>query len=196
MKRRVFKLAIIFLAVTLMAVSVSYAGITERVSVDSFGNQSNGYSLLTSISPDGRYVAFVSGASNLVPGDTNNTQDIFVHDRYGELVPDRKVTIDVKPGSYPNSINLKSKGVIPVAVFTTDDFDATSISSNYISFAGAPAVKANFEDINNDGRLDIIFYFSVGALKLNASSTSATLVGMAGDTKTIVTGTDSVRIVH
>ena len=58
-------------------------GATERVSVDSAGNQGNGDSLGPAISADGRFVAFASRADNLVPGDTNNTQgaDIFVHDR-------------------------------------------------------------------------------------------------------------------
>jgi Tol biopolymer transport system component len=56
-------------------------GITERVSVDSEGSEANGPSWLPSLSADGRYVAFESQASNLVPGDTNGAWDIFVHDR-------------------------------------------------------------------------------------------------------------------
>ncbi|MEG4326038.1 calcium-binding protein [Microcoleus sp. herbarium5] len=56
--------------------------ITTRVSVDSAGNQGNGisYSLLTSISADGRFVTFASDSTNLVAGDTNDTRDIFVRD--------------------------------------------------------------------------------------------------------------------
>jgi len=53
---------------------------TTRVSVDSAGNQANDPSFLASISPDGRFVAFDSDATNLVPGDTNNNRDIFVRD--------------------------------------------------------------------------------------------------------------------
>jgi Tol biopolymer transport system component/pimeloyl-ACP methyl ester carboxylesterase len=56
-------------------------GQTDRVSVASDGTQANDMSLHPSISADGRYVAFNSGASNLVPGDTNDRSDIFVHDR-------------------------------------------------------------------------------------------------------------------
>ncbi len=56
-------------------------GTTERVSVASDGTQANGLSYSTSISADGRYVAFSSLASNLVAGDTNGANDIFVHDR-------------------------------------------------------------------------------------------------------------------
>lgn len=57
------------------------AGTTVRVSVATGGGQGNGRSDLPSISRDGRYVAFYSEASNLVPGDTNGQPDIFVRDR-------------------------------------------------------------------------------------------------------------------
>jgi Tol biopolymer transport system component len=57
------------------------SGTTERVSVDSSGVQGNGHSYYSSISGDGRHVAFASEATNLVPGDTNLTVDVFVHDR-------------------------------------------------------------------------------------------------------------------
>jgi Tol biopolymer transport system component len=56
-------------------------GQTSRVSVASDGTQGNTLSERPSISGDGRYVAFHSVASNLVPGDTNDAQDVFVHDR-------------------------------------------------------------------------------------------------------------------
>lgn len=56
-------------------------GSTTRVSVDSAGLESNGRSVNSSISADGRYVAFTSLASNLVLGDTNGTDDVFRYDR-------------------------------------------------------------------------------------------------------------------
>jgi Tol biopolymer transport system component len=56
-------------------------GATTRVSVSSSGGQANGQSFSPSISADGRYVAFYSDATNLVAGDTNNADDVFVHDR-------------------------------------------------------------------------------------------------------------------
>jgi Tol biopolymer transport system component len=59
------------------------SGTTERVSVDSAGIQGNNRSAQPSISPDGRYVVFASGANNLAPGDTNDWFDVFVHDRQG-----------------------------------------------------------------------------------------------------------------
>ena len=59
-------------------------GATTRVSVASDGTQGNGRSGYydgPSISADGRYVAFDSAAGNLVSGDTNAAEDIYVHDR-------------------------------------------------------------------------------------------------------------------
>lgn len=55
-------------------------GTTHRASVSSLGIEANGSSLNARISPDGRYVFFVSNASNLVAGDTNGRQDAFVWD--------------------------------------------------------------------------------------------------------------------
>src|SRR6185295_7492640 len=58
-------------------------GTTARVSVDSAGAQGNFVSDDPVISADGRYVAFRSYATNLVPGDTNGFTDVFVRDRIG-----------------------------------------------------------------------------------------------------------------
>ncbi|MDO8706573.1 MAG: hypothetical protein Q7J84_16675 [Sulfuricaulis sp.] len=77
-------------------------GETTRVSVDSAGNQTEGYSYDPSISADGRLVAFRSSANNLVPGDTNGGDDIFVHDRLtGETT---RVSVDSSGGQ----VNLSS----------------------------------------------------------------------------------------
>jgi Tol biopolymer transport system component len=56
-------------------------GTTERVSLGPNGRQGNADSLRAALSANGRFVAFVSYASNLVPGDTNGERDVFVHDR-------------------------------------------------------------------------------------------------------------------
>jgi Tol biopolymer transport system component len=57
------------------------AGTTRRVSVGPGGAQANGFSSAPTISADGRFVGFHSFASNLVPGDTNGTGDVFVRNR-------------------------------------------------------------------------------------------------------------------
>lgn len=55
-------------------------GLMRRVSVGPNGLQSNGHSYYTGMSQDGRFITFHSAATNLVPGDTNGRNDIFVHD--------------------------------------------------------------------------------------------------------------------
>ncbi len=56
-------------------------GTTERVSVATGGTEATADSVLPAINADGRFVAFYSGATDLVSGDTNSVPDIFVRDR-------------------------------------------------------------------------------------------------------------------
>jgi len=55
--------------------------VTERISVDEFGGDANGQSFGARVTADGRYVVFTSAADDLVSGDTNSRDDIFVRDR-------------------------------------------------------------------------------------------------------------------
>jgi hypothetical protein len=80
-------------------------GNTVRVSLSSIGTQANGNSQKPDISADGRYVVFSSYASNLVTGDTNNTSDIFVHDRQTSITT--RVSVD----SIGNQANSSSQHV-------------------------------------------------------------------------------------
>jgi Tol biopolymer transport system component len=77
---------------------------TLRVSVDAQGGDANGASYTASISEDGRYVAFVSAASDLVPNDGNGKQDVFVRD----LVAGTTVRASVaRNGGNPNGPSLQ-----------------------------------------------------------------------------------------
>lgn len=107
-----------------------------------------------------------------------------------------EVQIDIKPGSDQNSINLKSKGVVPVAVLTTDDFDfdAATIDPATIEFAGAAPVRWKLTDVDDDGDDDMILHFRTQELDLDQDSTEATLTAHLL-TQEIVFGTDEVRIV-
>jgi Tol biopolymer transport system component len=69
---------------------------TERVSVGAAGAQANAGSTECSISASGRYVAFVSGATNLVAGDTNGWADVFVRDRVAKTTV--RVSVDSSGG--------------------------------------------------------------------------------------------------
>jgi len=105
-----------------------------------------------------------------------------------------EVEIDIKPGSYPNSINLSSKGVVPVALLTTSGFDATTVKPDTMVFADAKPLRWSLEDADGDGYIDIVFHFRTQDLNLDESSTGATLTGDTNDEKHI-RGTNTVNIV-
>ena len=105
-----------------------------------------------------------------------------------------EITIDIKPGSYPNSVNLGSQGVVPVAALTTDAFDATTVDPDTVLFAGAAPLRWATEDVDHDGHLDLLFHFETQELELDKYSTEATLTGETYDGQAIQ-GVDTVSIV-
>ena len=95
---------------------------TERISVDEGKAQGNGPSLEPSISSDGRYVAFDSYASNLVPMDTDGEADVFVHDRLAGST--KRVSVDSQGdqeagSSYPFSYEPAIGGDGDFVAFTS-----------------------------------------------------------------------------
>ena len=92
-----------------------------------------------------------------------------------------EVGIDVKPGSDPNPINLASKGVVPVAVLTTDAFDAASVVPELAVFEGALARKWSVCDVDADGDADLLMRFRVRDLWLEVGDTEAHLLGVTSD---------------
>jgi Tol biopolymer transport system component len=63
-------------------------GTTERVSVKANGGQANGVSVEATISPDGSRVLFTFFGTNLVPGDTNGSADVFIRHRTATMCSD------------------------------------------------------------------------------------------------------------
>ncbi len=111
------------------------------------------------------------------------------------------VTIDIKPGSYPNSINLGSNGTVPVAIFSTPSFDARTVIPSSVTLAGASVrLKGNgtpmssVQDVNGDGLPDLVVHVSTEALQLTASDAEAVLEGQTTDGRRI-RGTDTIRVV-
>jgi hypothetical protein len=119
------------------------------------------------------------------------TDGIFLFD------PITEVIIDIKPGRFPNSINLRKSGEVPVAVISSPTFDASTIDPSTVRFAGAPAllIGGHPRDVNHDGRPDRVFRFKTAALQLTTEDTQACL---SGETVTGVKfrGCDSVRVIQ
>jgi hypothetical protein len=91
------------------------------------------------------------------------------------------VSIDVKPGSARNVVNLKSRGVIPVAILTTDTFDATSVVPESVRFGPNAAMEAHgrghIEDVNRDGRPDLVLHFRTQETGIQCSDQTVQLTG-------------------
>jgi len=111
------------------------------------------------------------------------------------------VVIDVKPGSDVNPINLKSKGLLPVAIFGDEEFDVQNIDLMSLVLAGAsPKQKGKndrlgaFEYINDDSFLDLILHFPIGDLDIGTEATEALLSGFLLD-GTRIQGADVINLV-
>jgi len=148
-------------------------GKTTRVSVSSNGVQGNGYSIVASISSDGRYVAFESYADNLVNGDTNGVDDVFVHDRQSGQTTRVSVSStgaqgNSVSGNWSNSISPDGRHVVFFSnadnlvdddtngwgdVFVHDrqsgQTTRVSVSSNGVQGNG---YSGNWSSISSDGR--------------------------------------------
>ena len=113
------------------------------------------------------------------------------------------VTIDIKPGSNPNSINCQNpNAVIPVAILSTATFDATTVDHTTVTFQGASEMHTNqglptrhVEDVDGDGDMDLVFHFRLSATDLTCSSTVGMLTGLtyAG---VYVEGSDAINMVN
>ncbi|MFX0201653.1 MAG: hypothetical protein ACFFCW_36530 [Candidatus Hodarchaeota archaeon] len=113
-----------------------------------------------------------------------------------QIIQPSPVAIDIKPGSFPNSINLDSKGVIPVAILGTEDFDASTVEPETVGFGPLDALPVHWalEDVDGDGYIDWILQFKNQETGIQPGDTEATLTGKTVDGQDII-GSDSVRTV-
>jgi hypothetical protein len=92
-----------------------------------------------------------------------------------------QVTLDVKPGDTRNPINVRSQGVIPVAVITTPTFDARSVDVLSVRFgphgASEAHARGHLEDIDGDGDEDMVLHFETSNSGFPCGASSATLIG-------------------
>ena len=118
--------------------------------------------------------------------------------------PPRLRDIDIKPGSDPNSIDLGGRGVIPVAILTTEDFDATTVDPGTVCFGDAEDAaqrdcteahaRGHIQDVDRDGDLDLLLHYETQQTGIDSGDTEACLTGATFGGLPI-TGCDSVRTV-
>jgi FG-GAP repeat len=115
--------------------------------------------------------------------------------------PATPVVVDIKPGKARNRINLfgpKSWRAVPVAILTTETFDATTVNPRSVRFGPRGAKDTDghgrLVDANGDGKPDLVLRFrtrqtGIGCGESSASLTGKTLSGQA------IQGTDAIRTV-
>lgn len=137
-------------------------GAATRASLSSTGAEPNNDSAVLSISGDGRYVVFDSGADNLVPNDTNGHGDIFVRDMQ------TNTTIGV-------SVSGDSGG-----------FDASiSLNGNYVVFNSS---STNFVPDDTNGRADVFVYAMQTGQIARASVSSSGVQGNWNSSEPSISG--------
>jgi hypothetical protein len=117
------------------------------------------------------------------------------------LTRGQNVSIDIKPGTYPNSLSINGAGVIPVAILGSVTLDVAAIDVTTLNFNGLTVrVTPNrrplcsLEDINVDGRLDLVCKFEDDATSWQQGSSVGVVTGVLQD-GTPIRGTDSINIV-
>ncbi|MBZ0320264.1 MAG: hypothetical protein K8L91_27880 [Anaerolineae bacterium] len=109
---------------------------TSRISVADDGAQSNGASIVSSISADGRFVGFDSQATNLVLYDTNGTSDSFIHDQSGGNTTRVSVSAEGAQG-WGGSISISGDGRY-VSFTSNDPYLVTGDTNNSSDVFVAP----------------------------------------------------------
>jgi hypothetical protein len=113
-------------------------------------------------------------------------------------LPAIEIPIDVKPWSWPNSINVRKDGVIPVAVLSAEDFDATTINTRNARFGPARARLVHnaphYEDVNDDGTVDLLMHFNSDETGIECGDEFAELRS-ANEVGQSVVGTDLIKTV-
>jgi len=126
--------------------------VTRRVSVGPEGQQANGGSFDAKISAHGRYVVFASDASNLVPADTNDTEDVFVRDRVAQVT--RRVSVGADGGQANGSSGSFGAAVSAHGRFVVFASDASNLV--------AGDTNGTFDVFVRDRRLQVTRRVSVG----------------------------------
>ena len=121
--------------------------------------------------------------------------------REGTAPESTEVRVDIKPNEFPNSINLGSNGVVPVAIFSTPQFDATTVDPTSVALAGAKVKlkgkgtpMASLQDVNQDGLMDLVVHVSTEALELTGTDVRAFLEGRTFGNRAVI-GIDTLRVV-
>jgi hypothetical protein len=101
----------------------------------------------------GYSVVFTAGYERATPvlsgsGEPGDPQIISDELSWVKITIIGPIAVDIKPGSCPNPINTKSKGVLPVAILGTETFDVKRIDPASVELVGVKPLRSSFEDVS------------------------------------------------
>jgi hypothetical protein len=162
------------------------SGTTTRISRSSGGGQGNGTSSDPAISGNGRYISFTSTATNLVPGDTNNANDIFVADRLTGVVSRVSVRTDGgqgNDGSFHPAISFDGRYVAfssRATNFVSNDTNGAQdvfVYDRQTATVARVSVRSNGGQADGDSEQPSIVVRGTGAYVVAFNSFATNLVG-------------------
>jgi len=115
------------------------------------------------------------------------------------------IALDIKPDSYPNSVNPYSRGVIPVAILGSDTFDVSTVDVTTLGFGPGGAAPAHnladgftyndhLLDVNMDGYVDLVTHYRTRETGISCADETAQLAGETMDGQALE-GSDSISTV-
>ena len=116
---------------------------------------------------------------------------------------EQSVFIDVKPGSFPNPVNLRAPGVLPVAILGSATFDATQVNPATVVLSGARVrmigknkFSCSVEDVNGDHFFDLLCHVETRQLNVPPDRNDAVVELTARTFANVpIYGEDTIHIV-
>jgi len=114
--------------------------------------------------------------------------------------------LDIKPGSFPNSINTKKNGLTAVALLGSSTFDVTTVNVTTLRFGPDDAEPAHdltvlatyvfhLEDVNYDGNTDLVSHYRAKDTGIAVGQTSACLDYSLKGSAVVTTMCDSIQVI-
>lgn len=189
-------------------------GVTSMVSVSSTGAQANFHSGLDnlavpSISYDGRYVSFMTRASNLVPSDTNNAEDIFVRDQVAQTTFRATLKSDGSEGTScllngatggPSFLSYSGREILLITALRLVPFDTGPQCSDsvhpYIRRLPPPALGGFTDDPLTSGATIKAVHVTELRVRIDALRAAQTLPAYGWSDPVLTAGSSVVRARH
>ena len=149
-----------------------------------------------SVHPDGSRLYVAADGITVIETETNSIARVVPVEccvwAIGQFIgpPVTIANVDIRPGTKANAISPKDRGVVPVAILTSDTFDATLVDPSTARFGAtgieAAATGSTLRDVDRDGHLDAVLNFNIRDTGIACGQSMASLTGRTSGGQAIV----------